>query len=106
MQTQELINLVTEIRRQKTEKQTIELKAANGGFPGKIYDTLSSFSNQDDGGIMIFGVTDKPDFEIVGVYDAEDVQRKIMESCDQMEPKVRALITMTHDNHQNRRVFQ
>ena len=94
MQTEELINLVTEIRRQKTEKQTIELKAAHGGFPGKIYDTLSSFSNQDDGGIMIMGVTDKPDFEIVGVYDAEDVQRKIMEACDQMEPKVRALITM------------
>lgn len=94
MQSDELKTLVEEIHRQRTEKQTLELKAAHGGFPGKIYDTLSSFSNQDDGGIMIFGVTDKPEFKVVGVYDAEDTQKKIMEACDQMEPKVRALITM------------
>ena len=94
MQVEELRNLVNEIQRQKTEKQTIELKAAHGGFPGKIYDTLSAFSNQDCGGIMIFGLTDKPDFAVVGVYDAEDAQKKIMEACEQMDPKVRALITM------------
>ena len=94
MQATELISLVQEICRQKAEKQTIELKAAQGGFPGRIYDTLSSFSNQDTGGIMIFGVTDKPDYEVVGVYDAEDAQRKLMEACNQMEPKVRPLITM------------
>ena len=94
MQSDELKTLVEEIHRQRTEKQTLELKAAHGGFPGKIYDTLSSFSNQDDGGIMIFGVTDKPEFKVVGVYDAEATQKKIMEACDQMEPKVRALITM------------
>ncbi|MBQ7503116.1 putative DNA binding domain-containing protein [bacterium] len=94
MQAEELRSLINEIHRQKTEKQTVELKAAHGGFPGKIYDTLSSFSNQDDGGIIIFGAADKPDFEIVGVYNAEDVQKKIMEACDQMEPKVRALITV------------
>ena len=94
MQPEELRTLIEEIQRHKTEKQTIELKSAHEGFPGKIYDTLSSFSNQDDGGIMIFGVSDKPKFEVVGVYDAEEMQRKIMEACDQMEPKVRALITM------------
>ena len=94
MQSEELKALVEEIHRQKTERQTIELKAAQGGFPGKIYDTLSAFSNQDEGGILIFGVGDKPDYKVTGVYNAEDVQRKIMEACDQMEPKVRALITM------------
>lgn len=94
MQTDELKRLIKEVHQHRTEKQTIELKAAQHGFPGKIYDTLSSFSNQDDGGIIIFGITDKPEFKVVGVYDAEDTQKKIMEACDQMEPKVRALITM------------
>ncbi|MCR5089564.1 MAG: ATP-binding protein [Oscillospiraceae bacterium] len=79
MQAVELKTLVEEIHRQRTEKQPIELKAAHGGFPGKIYDTLSSFSNRDDGGIMVFGVTDKPEFKVVGVYDAEDTQKQIME---------------------------
>ena len=59
MQEDNLRALIDDVRRQKTEKQTLELKAAHGGFPGKIYDTLSSFSNQDDGGVLLFGVTDK-----------------------------------------------
>lgn len=94
MEQKDLRALVKEIHRQKTERQNVELKACNGGFPKKIFDTLSAFSNQDKGGIMIFGMTDKPDFEIVGVYNAEDVQKKIMEACNQMEPKVRAVITV------------
>lgn len=98
MQAEELRALVQDIQHQRTEKQTVELKAGSGGFPRRIYDTLSSFSNQDSGGILIFGVADKPHYEIVGVYDAEDTQKKIMEACNQMEPKVRALITICEIN--------
>lgn len=93
MQQEDLKRLVEDILNLKTEKQNIELKASNGGFP-KIYDTLSSFSNQDSGGIIIFGITDKPLYEIVGVYNAEDVQRKIMECSLQMEPVIRPIITI------------
>lgn len=93
MQEQELKILIEEIRRQRTEKQTVELKACHEGFPRKIYDTLSSFSNQDDGGVIIFGIAEKNNFEVTGVYDAEDAQKKAMEACNQMEPKVRAVFT-------------
>lgn len=47
MQAEELLKLVAEIKRQKTEKQNVALKAANKGCPSRLYDTLSSFSNQD-----------------------------------------------------------
>lgn len=94
MQEDVLRRLVADIQRQKTERQTIELKAAEQGFPGKIYDTLSSFSNQDEGGIIIFGVKETADYRVVGVYNAQDVQKKVMENCNQMIPKVRALISM------------
>lgn len=93
MQEEELKTLVEEIHRQKTEKQTIELKACHNGFPKRIYDTLSAFSNQDSGGIIIFGVAEAENFEIVGVYDVVDAQKKAMEACGQMEPKVRAVFT-------------
>lgn len=93
MQQEDLKRLVEDIQNLKTEKQNIELKASNRGFP-KIYDTLSSFSNQDSGGIIIFGITGKPLYEIVGVYNAEDVQRKIMECSLQMEPVIRPIITI------------
>jgi len=93
MQESELHDLVFEIHRQKTEKQTIELKSAAKGFP-KIFDTLSSFANQDTGGIIIFGIGDKPDYAVLGVYDPEDVQKKVMEACEQMEPPIRAVLTV------------
>lgn len=94
MQQEELIQLIHDVQFFKTERQTIELKSASGGFPKKIYDTLSAFSNQDSGGVMIFGVTDKPDFQVAGVYDADDIQKKVMEHCQQMEPPVRAVMTV------------
>lgn len=100
MQEEEIAALVGKIQSKKTEEQTIELKAANQGFPHKIYDTLSSFSNQDEGGVIIFGIDEKADYQVVGVYDANDVQKKIMEACSQMEPAVRALITTSEiDGH-------
>lgn len=93
MQENELYDLALTIHRQKTEKQTVELKSAAKGFP-KIFDTLSSFANQDAGGIIIFGIGDKPDYAILGVYDPEDVQKKVMEACEQMEPPIRAVTTI------------
>ena len=57
MREEELYNLVRKVQKRQTESQTIELKAAAAGFPKRIYDTLSSFSNQDDGGTIIFFVS-------------------------------------------------
>ncbi len=56
--------------------------------------TLSSFSNQDEGGILIFGMDEKENFTVCGVYDAQDLQKKVTEQCKQMEPPVRALFTV------------
>ena len=93
MREEELINLVRKVQKRQTEFQTIELKAAAVDFPKRIYDTLSSFSNQDEGGIIIFGVSEKDGYDITGVYDVENAQRKAMEACEQMEPCVRAIFT-------------
>ncbi len=94
MQTEELKNLVLRIIHQKTEGQYIELKSAANGCPTRLFDSLSSFSNQDDGGIIIFGIDEKNDFTVSGVYDAQDLQKKVTEQCKQMEPIVRALFTI------------
>lgn len=93
MREEELILLIRKIQHRQTEFQNIELKACAQGFPHKIYDTLSSFSNQDEGGIIIFGVSETDNYNVVGVYDVRDAQRKAMEACEQMEPKVRAVFT-------------
>lgn len=89
----ELIMLVNDIRKKKCESNYIELKAAAKGCP-KIFDTLSSFSNQESGGKIIFGIDENNNYDICGVYDAVDLQKKIMEQSLQMEPVVRPLCTV------------
>ena len=91
---EELVQLVKKITSEKCEKQNLEIKKASGGTPLKLYDTLSSFSNQIDGGIIIFGIDENSGYEVVGVYDAQDLQKKVMEQSMQMEPVVRPIFTV------------
>jgi ATP-dependent DNA helicase RecG len=63
-----------------------------------LFDTLSSFSNQDEGGVIIFGVDESDDYAIKGVYNPQDLQKKVTEQCKQMEPSVRALFTVCEIN--------
>lgn len=94
MLEEELVQLVNKITSQKCEKQHIELKKALGGTPTKLYDTLSSFSNQIGGGIIVFGIDEDSGYKVVGVYDAQDLQKKVVEQSLQMEPVVRPLFTV------------
>lgn len=94
MLEEELEKLAITVTIQKAESQTIELKSAHQGCPTRLYDSLSSFSNQNEGGVILFGIDEKDDFSIKGVYDAQDLQKKVAEQCKQMEPPVRALFTV------------
>ena len=91
----ELLDLVDSVRKNKAESNFLELKKAHLGSPKRLYDTLSSFSNQDGGGVILFGLDEDNDFEAVGVYDPQDLQRQIKNQCRQMQPPVRAVLTVT-----------
>lgn len=94
MTAEELIEKLEMVQKMKSETNTLELKSAEKGCPQHLYDSLSSFSNQDEGGIIIFGIDEKQDYKEVGVYDPQDIQKKINEQCLQMEPVVRPLLTV------------
>ena len=98
MTTEELIEKLELIQKIKCETPTLEIKSAEKGCPKHLYDSLSSFSNQDDGGVIVFGVDEEQDFKEVGVYDPQDIQKKINEQCLQMEPVVRPLLTVAEKN--------
>ena len=36
------------------------------------------FSNQDGGGILVFDLDETKDFDPVGVYDLQDLQKKLV----------------------------
>lgn len=94
MTTEDLIEKLELIQKTKYETVSLEIKSAEHGCPRHLYDTLSSFSNQDDGGVIIFGVDESQNFKEVGVYDSQDIQKKINEQCLQMEPIIRPLLTV------------
>lgn len=97
MTENELWDLIRRIRERKCEEQTVEVKAARKGCPEKLYDTISAFSNQNAGGVFVFGLDESEDFKEVGVYDAQDLQKKVMEYCEQMTPVVRPVFTVCGD---------
>lgn len=100
MLKEELRELVKQIQIDRCETNRIELKSAQQGCPKKLYGTLSSFSNQDEGGVIIFGI-DESNFNICGVYDANDLQKKINAKCKEMIPAVRAHMSVcTIDDQQ------
>lgn len=90
----ELKELLDKIQNRKFEEQVVEVKAAHKGCPEKLYDTLSSFSNQDSGGTLVFGLDEKQNYAKVGVYDPQDLQKKVMEYGEQMTPFVRPIFTV------------
>lgn len=94
MTSEELLQQLKNIQNIKCETQTLELKSAEKGCPTRLYDSLSSFSNQDSGGVIVFGVDEAQGYKEVGVYDAQDIQKKINEQCLQMEPVVRPILTV------------
>ena len=59
MTKEELNSLIKKVINSRSEFQNIELKASRKGCPEKLYDSLSSFSNNDDGGIIIFGIDER-----------------------------------------------
>jgi len=93
MTSEILLSLINQVVKSRAEYQFIELKASREGAPKRIYDTLSSFSNSNEGGIIIFGIDEQNNFDMCGVYDLQDIQQKITEQCDSMTPKVRPLFS-------------
>jgi len=94
MQKEDLRSLVQEVQGYQCETQTIEVKSAHEGCPTRLFDSLSSLSNQDGGGIILFGLEEKKDFSVVGVYDPQDLLHRVTEQCKQMQPVIRPLFTV------------
>ena len=94
MLTEEFVELANKICKQKAEEQTIELKSAQTGCPKRLYDTLSSFLTKTVAVFLCSVLMRRLPFRWSGVYDPQDLQKKITEQCLQMEPPVRAVFTL------------
>lgn len=98
MQSNELLEMIDFVQRIQSETDGIEVKSAHQDCPKRLYDTLSSFSNSEDGGVILFGLDESQSFRKTGVYNAHDLMQKVGEQCLQMEPQVRPLFTMIEED--------
>lgn len=86
----ELRQVIADVQRRKSELDNIEVKAAHGGTPRRLYEPLSSFANRTGGGVLLFGLDESKDFSIIGVGDVQRLQEEITHLASaEMEPALR-----------------
>lgn len=90
MTLEELRQLVADIQRRRSELDNVEVKAARGGTPRRLYESLSAFANRTGGGVLLFGLNEAKDFSIVGVSNAQRLQEELTHLASaEMEPVLR-----------------
>jgi len=86
----EVLQVIADVQQHKSETGDVEVKTARGGTPKRSYEALSAFANHPGGGVMLFGLDEEKDFEVVGVGDAHRLQEDISSlAADSLEPALR-----------------
>ncbi|MET0422644.1 MAG: ATP-binding protein [Actinoplanes sp.] len=92
MDRRELDRLIGLMRRSGTDLHDVEVKAAAGGLPKSIKDTLSALSN-DRGGTVILGLDENKAFAPAPGFDAARIRDALASACnDELQPPVRSEI--------------
>jgi ATP-dependent DNA helicase RecG len=96
---EELRQLVADVQRRRSELDNVEVKAARGGTPRRLYEALSAFANRTGGGVLLFGLDEEKDFSIVGVGNAQRLQEEVTHLASaEMEPALRPQIVVDEIN--------
>jgi len=92
---EELLQLIAEVQQLQSELDDVEVKAAQGGTPQRLYEPISAFANQPGGGVILFGLDERHNFEVVGVGNAQRLQEEIGHLvAAEMEPALRPEFTI------------
>ena len=99
MTLEELRQLVADVQRRRSELDNVEVKAARGGTPKRLYESLSAFANRTGGGVLLFGLDEGKDFSIVGVGNAQRLQEELTHLASaEMEPALRPQFVLDEIN--------
>lgn len=86
METQELVET---LRAVGTDLHSVEVKAAAGGFPNSVLETLSAFAN-GSGGTLLLGLDEDAGFAPAFGFDAAKIRDGLAGACaDRMVPPLR-----------------
>lgn len=74
----ELRELVAELSLRGGDSTTVEVKAARGGLPENLPETICAFANMPDGGLIILGIDERDNFVISGVERPAELEAGIV----------------------------
>jgi len=57
MTRDEVRQLIADVQKRQSELASVEVKAARGGTPRRLYEPLSAFANRTGGGVLLCGRT-------------------------------------------------
>lgn len=98
LSNKQITDLIDKAIKHSTESSKIEFKDARGGLPGSLWKTVSSFSHQPGGGIIVFGIKEDREngtVEVVGGLELAQLQEGIsnfiregMKNCGPSEIRI------------------
>lgn len=84
--------LVARLRRLGVEPSDVEVKAAAGGLPSSVVETVSAFAN-GFGGTLLLGIDEAAGFVPAAGFDAAAIRDALADACaNKLEPPCRAPI--------------
>src|SRR5882672_6259400 len=99
MTRNELRQFIADVQKHQSEFANVEVKAARGGTPRRLYEPLSAFANRTGGGVLLFGLDEERDFSIVGVGNAQRLQEELTHlASGEMEPALRPQFVLDEIN--------
>ena len=92
MTDDELQEHIATLRRIRTDFRHVEAKLARGGLPKRLWETLSAFANSAGGGVIILGLDEGANFEVVGVENPRKILQDLGSMTAEMEPRLTPVI--------------
>ncbi|MHC1733444.1 MAG: ATP-binding protein [Bacteroidales bacterium] len=86
MNAQDALELIQAIQKGEFEDARLEVKRAQKGLPTHLYEAISAFSNQSEGGVIVLGVDEAHRFTLTGVENVQVVLTELTDLASKMDP--------------------
>jgi ATP-dependent DNA helicase RecG len=86
MNSQDALELIQAIQQGEFEDARLEVKRAQKGLPQHLYETVSAFANQPEGGVIVLGIDESQGFALTGVENVQGVLTELTDLASKMEP--------------------
>jgi ATP-dependent DNA helicase RecG len=99
MNAQDALELIQAIQKGEFEDARLEVKRAQKGLPTHLYETISAFANQSEGGVIVLGIDEAHRFTLTGVENVQVVLTELTDLVSKMEPPLSLDIQVIDIDH-------